>query len=161
MDPEIIIRSMCNGEEEAVCQMIQRSFDRFVGCDYSREGVDEFYKYANPAVMASRLSEGHSILVADCHNQIVGMIEFRNNEHLSLLFVDPLHLRKGISRALFDHGLRVIRKANPSLERITVNSSRYAVPIYESFGFVASGDESTIKGITFLPMYLKIRAGGT
>ena len=43
---------------------------------------------------------------------------------------------------------------------ITVNSSRYAVPFYESLGFVQIEDEKTIYGVIHIPMmatYGKLR----
>jgi GNAT superfamily N-acetyltransferase len=161
MNTDIHIRSIRQGEEEAIASLVKRSFDMFVGSEYSCEGVCEFFKYANPTAMTSRLTGDHFILVAELQDQAVGMIEIRKNEHVSLLFVDPSYLRKGISRLLFDHALREIGRANPLIEKITVNSSRYAVPVYESLGFVASGPENTINGITFVPMAFEIQRVGT
>jgi predicted GNAT family N-acyltransferase len=148
------IRSIRRGEEEVVCDLIGRSFDQLVGCDYSQEGVTEFYKYANPAAMADRLKAGHFILIAEEMGKIVGMIEFRNGEHVSLLFVDPPYFKMGLSRQLFDRAMLTAREANPAAREITVNSSRYAVPVYQSFGFKTTGPEKTINGITFIPMSL-------
>jgi GNAT superfamily N-acetyltransferase len=135
MTTNIIIRPIRQGEYESVCKVVERSFDRFVGNEYSSEGRTEFYRYANPAAMALRLQSDHFLLVAEYQSRIIGMIEFRKNEHLSMLFVDPSYFKIGVSRLLFEHALNYIRKNNPSLDRITVNSSRYAVPVYESFGF--------------------------
>jgi GNAT superfamily N-acetyltransferase len=150
----MIIRPILTGEEEAICKLVMRSFNAYVGYEYSPEGVAEFLKYVNPAAMAMRLSSEHFILVAEYEQQPVGMIEFRKCEHISLLFVDPVFFRKGISRRLFDEAMLIVKKENPTLEKLTVNSSRYAVPAYESFGFITSGPEQTINGITFVPMHL-------
>jgi len=41
-------------------------------------------------------------------------------------------------------------------EKITVNSSPYAVKIYEKLGFVPDGNEQMVDGIRFTPMtYMK------
>lgn len=154
-----VIRPIRQGEEASVCEMIRRSFDAYVGCDYSLEGVAEFYKYADPVAMADRLSSDHFVLVAEENREVVGMIELRGNEHIALLFVDPPYLRKGISRLLFEQAMRIVRRDNPSFVKITVNSSRYAVPVYRALGFEASGPEQTISGITFVPMTLEINRG--
>ena len=157
--PGIVIRPIRQGEEAAVCEMIRRSFDAYVGCDYSPEGVAEFYKYANPVAMANRLSSDHFVLVAEENHQVVGMIELRGNEHITLLFVDPPYLRKGISRLLFDQAMCIVKGDNPSFVKMTVNSSRYAVSVYQALGFVVSGPEQTISGITFVPMTLEFIPG--
>ncbi len=154
-----MIRPISEGEETAVCDMIRRSFDAFVGCDYSPEGVAEFYKYANPVAMANRLSSDHLVLVAEENHQVVGMIELRGNEHIALLFVDPPYFRKGISRLLFKQAMRIVRGDNRSFVKMTVNSSRYAVPVYQALGFVVSGPVQTISGITFIPMTLELIPG--
>jgi GNAT superfamily N-acetyltransferase len=161
MNADILVRPIRHGEEEVVCEIVRRSFDAFVGCEYSSEGVTEFYRYANPIAMASRLSADHFVLVAEYRSHVVGMIEFRKNEHLSLLFVEPSYLRLGIARSLFENALIVIREASPSTNKITVNSSRYAVPVYESLGFMISGAENTIKGITYVPLSREVSSGGT
>ena len=157
MNPDITIRAIRHGEEETVCGVVKRSFDLHVGQEYSPEGVAEFYRYANSVAMASRLTADHFVLVAEHQNHLVGMIEFRNNQHLSMLFVDPPYFRKGVSRSLFGQALGIIMRANPGADRITVNSSRYAVPVYQSFGFITSGPERTINGIIFIPMHFFFR----
>lgn len=37
-------------------------------------------------------------------------------------------------------------------EIMTVNSSPYAVPVYEKLGFHATGSEQTVNGLRFTPM---------
>lgn len=154
------IRSIRAGEEHEVCALIRRSFDKFVGCDYTREGVDEFYQYVNPSAMTNRLSAHHIIFVAEESERIVGMIEFRDGEHISLLFVDPQHLGKGLSRLLFTRALGAARERYPAVREVTVHSSTYAVPVYQSFGFKIAGPEKTVRGIKFVPMTLFLDAAG-
>lgn len=43
-------------------------------------------------------------------------------------------------------------EANPGY--FTVNSTPYAQPVYERFGFVATGPRVETKGIAFVPMHL-------
>ena len=94
MNTDILIRPILQGEEDAVCRIVERSFDMFVGCDYSLEGVAEFYKYANPTAMASRLLADHFILVAEHKSQVVGMIEWRDfNTGFDELIDGRMHAR--------------------------------------------------------------------
>ncbi len=45
-----------------------------------------------------------------------------------------------------------IATSNNENSYITVNSSRYAVPIYKNFGFEATSEEEQKDGIIFTPM---------
>jgi GNAT superfamily N-acetyltransferase len=143
-------------EADAVCAMISRVFDEFVGYEYTRAGVRAFYAYANPQKMVPRLGNGNFVLVARHQAEIVGMIEFRNYDHLSLLFVDKQFHRRGISRRLLTLALEICRIRRPDVNTISVNSSRYAAPVYQKLGFDPTGPKKTIDGITFVPMILHL-----
>jgi predicted GNAT family N-acyltransferase len=52
--------------------------------------------------------------------------------------------------------LRICHANTPELSEISVNSSAYAVPIYEKLGFRPVGNEQVKNGIAFIPMVLKL-----
>ena len=139
------------GEENEVCKMIAGVFDEFVGSGYSPEGVAEFMKYCDPAAMAAR-REGHFTLIAECQGLIAGAIEVRNNEHISLFFVLKEFHSRGIGGKLFQAALEKIAAETGGKQKMTVNSSPFAVKIYEKLGFVQTEPETTINGIVFVPM---------
>ncbi|MDP6582666.1 MAG: GNAT family N-acetyltransferase, partial [Vicinamibacterales bacterium] len=94
----------------------------------------------------------HFVLVAMAADRPAGVIELRDNDHVSLLFVDGRFQRHGIARELLTRALSVARPAKPGLDRVTVNSSRFGVPIYERLGFRQTGPERSVNGIVFIPM---------
>ncbi len=96
------------------------------------------------------------MLVATLKDRIAGVIEIRQHDHISLLFVNKRLQRKGIAKDLLQKALEVMRTAKPDLERVTVNSSRYGVPVYEKLGFHRTGPERTVNGIAFIPMVLRL-----
>ncbi len=57
---------------------------------------------------------------------------------------------------LFELALARCRAAEPDLQVITVNSSSYAVRIYEKMGFKATDVEQEENGIIFTPMKLTV-----
>lgn len=138
------------GEEREVCDLISEVFNKFIAPGYSAEGVKEFYRYANPEALAARQNDNHFCLVAEMEGRIVGVIEMRNYNHVSLLFVKKRGI--GIARALFDLALERCINEKPEFLKITVNSSPYAVSIYEKIGFRVAGEEKTENGITYIPM---------
>jgi len=136
-----------------------RSFDAFVGREFSEEGVAAYTEYAAADALRARHGHDHFTLVARVDDELAGMIEFRHGEHLSMLFVDAAFHRRGIGRKLYDAALERLRREQPALREITVNASRYGVPVYERLGFVIRGAEQTVNGITFIPMSARIATG--
>ena len=57
----------------------------------------------------------------------------------------------GIGKALFN----AVKNECPS-DKITVNSSPYAVPIYHKLGFTDTDTEQVVNGLRFTPMECKI-----
>jgi GNAT superfamily N-acetyltransferase len=66
---------------------------------------------------------------------LVGILEFRAKDHVSLFFIHPDWQGKGLGRKLWTYALEELQKIYPPIHWIGVNSSPYAVPIYEKLGF--------------------------
>jgi len=143
------------GEEEAVSELISRTFRRHIAPGYSDEGVREFLSYIEPSAMRNR-SGNHSTLVTTVREVIVGVIvgviEVRDHDHISLLFVDSSFQRRGIAGELLDCALAISRRERPELETVSVHSSPNAVPAYKSLGFRVERPEQVESGIRFVPM---------
>ena len=95
----ITYRLLKPGEEDEVCELIAEVFNEYVAPGYTEEGVLRYYLYANPETLASRKGHNHFCMVAGSDNGIIGMIEIRNCNHISLLFVKERG--KGVARELF------------------------------------------------------------
>jgi predicted GNAT family N-acyltransferase len=145
------------GEESVVCDLVARVFEAFVEPGFSPEGVEEFLGYTEPEALAQRAQDNHFVLVAATGDEIVGMIEVRNHDHVSLLFVDARVHRRGIGRGLVQRALDICLNGRPDLQQIDVNSSLYAVPAYERLGFRQVGPERVENGIRFVPMVLELQ----
>ncbi len=155
MNPaSITVRPMLPGEEEQVSDLILRLFQEFVGHEYSQEGQERFTAYVAPAAMRQRSEHDHFMLVAINDEEVVGVIEIRQARHLSLLFVDQRFQRRGIARELLAQALTRVRSENPTLDCLSVNASRYAVPAYERLGFRTIAAEEIVHGIISTPMQL-------
>ncbi len=150
MDMDIRYRFMQSGEEEKVCSLVEKVFNEFVAPDYAREGVDEFFKFANPAALAGRAGTEQLVMVAEQGSDFVGIIEMCNCDHIAMLFVS--HRGRGIARELVSRAVGECRKRQPDLKRITVNSSLFAEPVYSRMGFKATGAIQKKNGIIFIPM---------
>jgi GNAT superfamily N-acetyltransferase len=144
------------GEEVAICDLVARAFHEFIAPDYSAEGVQEFLGYAHPDALRKRAESGHFVLVAEAGHDLAGMIEVRAYNHIAMLFVDRAFHRQGIAKELVQRALAIGQRSQPDLKEITVNSSPYALPIYEKMGFRSTNTEQVVHGIRFIPMTLGV-----
>lgn len=150
-----MIRRLEPGEEEEVCKLIQDVFVEFVAPLYEKEGVDDFLHYVDPKVMAERSRSNHFTLLAEDSGNLVGVIEMRGFNHVSLLFVAREAQRRGIARKLLNEGLKISRRNRPDLPEVSVHSSPNAVEAYERLGFKVEGPEKLEHGIRYIPMTLR------
>ena len=100
------------------------------------------------------MQAGYRYHVAEVDGQLVGVVGVRNNAHLFHLFVAELYQRQGIASNLWNVAMQACLDAgNPG--KFTVNSSRYALGVYEKLGFVACSSPQEVNGIIFYPMNLQ------
>src|SRR5262249_3336312 len=105
-------------------------------------------------------SERYRYLLAYSDSKLAGFIAIRGGSHLFHLFVERAYQRQGIARRLWERALEDL-SAPASDGGFTVNSSLFAVPVYEAFGFVPAGSIQKTHGISFLPMRRPAPAAGT
>jgi GNAT superfamily N-acetyltransferase len=149
----VIYRLMKAGEEQQVCDLVVRVFTEFVAPLYQPSGVDEFLTYAaDPGQLRERLRINRFVLVAETQGQLVGAIEVRNSDHISLLFVESQSQQKGVGKELWRRALDTCLASRPDVARITVHSSPNAVEAYRKLGFLVEGPERIENGIRFTPM---------
>lgn len=133
------------------------SSDEYVAGGFATEGVEEFYRYAEPSALSERSREGNKVLLAEEEGQILGMLELMGPDHIAMLFVD--YRGRGLGRALVERALQLCREETEGLEQVSVHASLYAVPIYRNLGFEAEGPERTENGITYVPMVIRFEKG--
>lgn len=154
MEP-IVYREMNTGEEQAVCDLVTQVFNEYVASDYRQDGIEEFFRFANPAAMKERMKSDGFVLVAQQAGALVGMLEFFPPDCIAMLFVAIQH--QGTAKELLAQTISKVRALNPDLSRLTVHSSPYAEPIYQKMGFYKTGNATTQNGITYIPMELLLK----
>lgn len=158
MDEALTYRLMSPADVLDVSKLVARVFNEFNAPGYSAKGVQEFYRYSQPSAFHARQQTDHFALISVTQDQVVGMIEVRENHHVSLLFVAPEFQRRGIAKELLHRALLLCQANEPRLSEISVNSSPYAVLIYEKLGFRRTGEQQLSNGISFIPMALRLSA---
>ena len=154
---DFVIRDIDVSEVSEVHRLIYETFHSHVSPDYSSKGVSVFLEYIEIEKIEERLSKGHDMFVAVHKSKgIIGVIEIRNYNHMSLLYVVPEYHKKGIAKKMLKKAIKVCKKMNKDLSFISANSSPYAVKIYEKLGFKKVSQEKISLGIPFTPMELNV-----
>lgn len=147
MEQELCIRRLSSGETTTAIALAWKVFTEYEAPDYSEEGIEEFHRSIQDEGYLSSLC-AYGAYLSDA---LVGMVATRKNgTHIALFFVNGAHHRRGIGKRLFQAAL-----SDCPADRMTVNSSPYAVPVYHRLGFSDISAEQTVSGIRFTPMEYK------
>jgi GNAT superfamily N-acetyltransferase len=150
MIPEAVeVRRFRLEEAGSVSALVQGVFDEHVAATFDPEGVAEMHRHVSPAAIARR-AETHDTFVAWQGAQPVGVIEVRDQDHVSMLFVETSHMGLGIATALLARAVEAARAAGRAA--MTVHSSLNAQSFYERAGFVAASEPQHVDGFAFVPM---------
>ena len=139
---------------EESLDVVKKTFDEFEACDYSKEGVEEFYKFIDIDNIRSLLKGNFKLLMVESYERVIGVMGYRDNCHISLLFVDKKHHHQGIAKTLFE---KMKKDVSELTNIITVNSSPYALGFYKKMGFIENGELEIVNGIKFIPMSLNLK----
>ncbi len=149
---ELDIRELRIVDCIAASRLINEVAEIFIAPDFTPQGMNHFLAFTRSSALCERLENGALILGAWDKEQFVGLIEFREGPHIALLFTAASWQGRGIARKLLDAALVHYFRQHGASEKLTVNASLFAVPIYQKLGFSVSGPEQNVNGICFVPM---------
>lgn len=134
---------------EEISSLAKRIYLKYNSSLDTDEGVNNILTFINhDNILIRTYIDGSLILKAIKNNTIIGFIEIRNYNHISLLFIDDKYFRLGIAKKLFEQAKDMM----PS-DKYSVNSSDYAIEFYKKLGFVAVYDNIKVEnGVHFHPM---------
>ena len=136
-------RPLLPGEIPEAIDLTWEVFLAFEAPVYSEEGIRSFRASLDDPVRTASLRWYGAFE----DGQLVGVLCMRAPQHVGGFFVKAVQQGKG-------HGRRLFERMKRDYERpeFTVNSSPYAVPIYQKLGFRATDTEQTVDGLRFTPM---------
>ena len=145
----IEVKQLLNNEKDEALLFTKKVYIECKDESYSEQGIETFCKFINN----KKITKTYKVSGAFEDNVFKGIIATdRRKIHISLFFVDKVSQGKGIGKEL----MRVVVNNNEN-SYITVNSSRYGVPIYEKLGFVKIEEEKEQDGLKFTPMKLVLK----
>lgn len=145
--------SVATAQDAAAVSRLIGSVARFFTLQPDGAGAEDFLKTISTDSVTRYLTDPRfAYFKAEQDGILAGVVAVRDASHLYHLFVDASFQRQGLSRQLWDHARAAVQDTNPGY--FTVNSTPYAQPVYERFGFVATGPRVETRGIAFVPMRL-------
>ena len=145
----IKIRQLLNNKKDEALLFAKKVYIECKDESYSKQGIETFCNFVNN----KEITKSFKVYGAFEDNVLKGIIATDSQKrHICLFFVDKVSQGKGIGKEL----MRVVVDDNEN-SFITVNSSRYAVPIYEKLGFIKMEEEKEQDGLKFTPMKLILK----
>ena len=131
-----------------------RSLAVQLGADPAAPETRPFWDSLSTTALAGYLTdERFRFTVARDGARLAGVVALRDTTHLFNLYVDLAYQRQELAKRLWRHARQ--QAGGLGVERgFTVNASRYAVPVYRSFGFELAGAAHVTHGIAIQPMKL-------
>ena len=145
----IEIKQLLNNEKDEALLFVKRVFIESEDDSYTKKGIETFCNFVDN----KKITKSFKVYGAFEDNVLKGIIATDSpKKHICLFFVDKVSQGKGIGKKLMSF---IIDDNENSF--ITVNSSRYAVPIYEKLGFIKMEEEKERDGLKFTPMKLILK----
>lgn len=151
---DYIIEEIKIKDLEETLKMVEDTFIKFDAKDYTKEGIENFLKFINYKSIKNSLSKNMRMFVAKKNKKVIGVIGYRDNSHINLLFVSEKYHYNGIARNLVNLAFKKCKKIK--IKTITVNSTPYAHNAYLKLGFIDKDKIQEVDGIKFYPMYMDI-----
>jgi ribosomal protein S18 acetylase RimI-like enzyme len=145
------IRPIEDDDVPAVARLLKVLSREFIVHESTPEGAATFLRENDADAIRRYIGSGQVYHVAESDGQIAGFISIRDRSHLFHLFVGVNWQGKGVARALWTVARQAAISAGGS-GSFTVNSSNFAVPLYEAMGFVRTAPMQCVKGLYFNPM---------
>jgi 8-oxo-dGTP diphosphatase len=147
----IIYRKATADDVRPALELALQVFMKYQAPEYEPNGVVNFKNYCiEDKTYINSLSCGKNVmLIALDKDNIVGMIAERDNEIL-LLFVKESYHKKGIATVLLSDMICLLKLQGQ--DRMTLDSSTYALPFYLKYGFKQTGETRNHYGCVVTPM---------
>lgn len=149
--PALTLRPALVADAPAIVALIDELMP-FLTLHPDGAGAEKFIAHCRlPAIENYLSQEKYQYQIAHLDGELAGVVAMRDNTHLFHLFVPRALHRRGIALQLWQ-AARTASMARGNTTGFTVNSSVYALPFYESLGFVATASRVEADGIAYVPM---------
>lgn len=149
----MLIRKSTIDDSEGISNLVYGLSEKYIAHEFTLEGSKALLSSMKPNEIKKYIQSGFRYHVAVISGQIVGVVGVRDNSHLYHLFVAEEYQRQGIATKLWQFALEACL-SNGNTGIFTVNSSKYALPVYKKLGFVTQSEPEERNGVVSIPMKL-------
>lgn len=136
-------------------QLISQEYETLFKHEFSEEGQAVFEEYINQNSIKKRVIDDKTpAFKAVIKDEIVGYIELKGKNRVSLFFVSSQYQKKGVGRALLS---ALEEQLDESVVDLEVHSSSVAVTAYEHLGFTKLSEPIIDWGIRYIPMEKRVK----
>jgi len=146
----LLVSDIVDDDLDAIFSLANEVLEQQVFPALSKAGINTILNSLNKNTSNIFNKHVYQALKVEIEGKIVGYIAVQHGNHITQLYVDTEYQGRGIGTLLIKE---IIKRTSYPL--LTVRSSLNAVPFYKKIGFIPTGSESEINGISFLPMELK------
>ena len=133
-------------DAESAASLVKLSFDRLSAEYWAPEARHVFLTEASPEGLRSAIATcAYSAVVFD-DSRLVGILLMKSPTVLSLLFVHPSCLRRGIGSLLWEQARSHLSSHFPEVRTVELNATPNSVTFYRKIGFVPLSTEFEFKG---------------
>ena len=150
---KMLIREATIGDAADISDLIRPLAEKYIACEFSPEGAACLLASMQPGAIEEYFKSGFEYHMALADDVLAGVVGVRENKHLYHLFVADAFGDQGLARELWQVARNKCRLSGNAGE-FTVNSSKFSIGMYRTFGFIESGPPETKQGITSIPMKL-------
>lgn len=146
------IRLANSTDMSAISVLMKASTTKFIVPSLTKAAAERLLMSLSEASLRSSTADV-VYWVAERDGQLAGVLGIKAGAHVLHCFVEEGWHRRGIGLAMWRY---VSKELSMPADRFvfTVNSSLFAVPFYQSLGFVAVSDVVERAGVRFIPMQL-------
>ena len=161
-DCSVVVRRAAPSDSELASDLVRSSFRAVSSANWSQAASAQFLEDSSPENMRDRLASAAFAALATASGMTAGFILMSRPTILSMLFVHPDWLRRGVGRTLWEAAREHTEGTHARVTTIELNSTTYALPFYRSLGFMPISGSFEINGAraTRMACWLPARALG-
>jgi len=132
---DLQLRHATAADASAISALVCAGFNQLIASDWEPQAQSHFHAENQADKLVSKIDAACLCLVCEQEGELLGVIFLPRPTLVQLFFVAPGHLRRGIGRKLWKAVRAELEQKHPDVRTVELNSSPYAVAVYEALGF--------------------------
>ncbi len=154
------IRKAKETDTASISSLILKTSKAHIRDEFTDGGWELFKRlFSEDCQRALLKNKQYYFLIAEHHEQIIGMLALKDASHLFQFFISTDWQKQGVGTMLWKYYLDTIKAGKLSkkhFKTITVNASDFGRDFYLKLGFEIAGKRQMKKGVYFNPLHYSL-----